>query len=84
MRPVLALVLLLALATGAEAKRSPAPVERLTPSPAELAIFIGPAGAMLESDYFRAPGATLAGRGLFPCRLRLDLFAKTRLADTCR
>jgi hypothetical protein len=84
MRPVLAVVLLLALATGAEAKHGPAPAKRLTPSPAELAIFMGPAGAMLESDYFRAPGATLAGRGLFPCRLRLDLFAKTRLAETCR
>lgn len=83
MRPMFALILLLAFATGAEAKHSPVPVERLTPSPAELAIFTGPAGAMLESDYFRAPGARLAGAGLFPCRLRLDLFSKTRMAQTC-
>lgn len=84
MRPVLALVLLLTLPAVAQASRGPAPEKRLTPSPADWAIFTGPAGAMLESDYFRAPGANLAGSGLFPCRLDLDLFNKTRLTMTCR
>jgi hypothetical protein len=46
-------------------------------------MFVGPAGAMLESDYFRAPAANLAGDGLFPCKLDLDLLAKARLAATC-
>jgi hypothetical protein len=80
---VLAFVLLIALSAAAQASRGPAPDKRLTPSPAEWTIFTGPAGAMLESDYFRAPGANLAGNGLFPCKLDLDLFAKTRLAATC-
>jgi hypothetical protein len=83
MRPVLALLLLATLSAAAQASRGPAPEKRLTPSPADWAMFVGPAGAMLESDYFRAPAANLAGDGLFPCKLDLDLLAKARLAATC-
>jgi hypothetical protein len=84
MRPALAFVLLVALSAAAEANYGPAPQKRLTPSPSDWAMFVGPAGAMLESDYFRAPAANVAGDGLFPCKLDLDLLAKTRLAMTCR
>jgi hypothetical protein len=84
MRAVIPLLLLLILPAAAQASHGSAPTKRLTPSPADWAMFTGPAGAMLESDYFRAPGANLAGSGLFPCKLDLDLFAKTRLATTCR
>ena len=83
MRPALAFILLAALSAAAQASHGPTPEKRLTPSPADWAIFTGPAGAMLESDYFRAPGANLAGSGLFPCKLDLDLLAKTQLAATC-
>jgi hypothetical protein len=48
------------------------------------AIFMGPAGAMLESDYFRAPQG-LFSRGNRSCRLRRNSNGKTlRLAYSCR
>ena len=38
---------------------------------------------MLEADYFRAPQAPFAAGRVFPCRLQLRMFEKTRLAQSC-
>jgi len=42
----------------------------------------GPAGAMLERNYFQAPPPFAAG-GL-PCRLQSAIFNKVQLAQLCR
>ena len=47
----------------------------------DTAIMTGPAGAMIESNYFNAP-QTGPGRNN-SCRLPLSLFEKTRLARAC-
>ena len=58
--------------TAADAK--PAPTAEIArpdfeSTPAAWSIYLGPAGAMLESDYFNAPqGPFRAGR-IVPCRL---------------
>ena len=39
-------------------------------------------GAMLERDYFQAPQTQL-NAGNLSCRLRLSVFDKARLAQTC-
>jgi hypothetical protein len=43
---------------------------------------IGPAGALLERDYFEAPRSTNSGALL--CRVEPDVFAKVRLTQSCR
>lgn len=83
MRAILALATILAFAGAAFAKPEQAQMPRLTPSPSELAIAIGAAGAMMESDYFRAPSAQFSGNGVFACRLQSEMFSKTRLARAC-
>jgi hypothetical protein len=67
----------------------PASVEPLrSMNPASLArtsteFNIGPAGAMLERDYFRAADTDFySGRQL--CRFEPSMFAKVRLTETCR
>lgn len=69
------------IATAVQAK--PAPVEpiRLTPSIEETSMTTGPAGAMLESDYFRAPQRPLTAGRIFPCRLQM--FDKVKVAQSC-
>ena len=79
--------LLLAGTLVAQAKPTPeidvAP--RLTPTSEDTAVLVGPAGAMLESDYFRAPRPDNSdSRRPFPCRLQLSVFDKARLATSCR
>lgn len=83
MNPLLVLIALVALVGAALAK--PAPIEplRLTHAPEEMAMSVGPAGAMLESDYFRAPAQPVTAGRVFPCRLQLQLFDKTHLAQSC-
>ena len=49
---------------------------------ADATTTVSPARTTLESNYFQAPPEPpSAMRKLFPCRL--DIFAKTRLAQTC-
>lgn len=88
MKAVLAFAVLLSVSAAAQAKLAPvdlAPTEapRLTPAPDDSGIFVGPAGAMLEADYFRAPQTPVAAGRVFPCRLQLQIFEKTRLAQSC-
>jgi hypothetical protein len=49
----------------------------------DTAITTGPAGALIESNYFNAPQAPLGYGSLKSCRLPLSLFEKTRLARAC-
>ena len=83
MRAVLAAVMILAGTAVATAKPEPPLSPRLTPSPAELAIAVGAAGAMMESDYFRAPQAQFSGHGVLACRLQSEMFSKIQLAQAC-
>lgn len=84
MKSMLAAALLLALGVSALAK--PAPV--MPPAKAiiladDSPVLMGPAGATLEQDYFRAPATPFAAQRVFPCRLQMHLFEKTRLAQSC-
>jgi hypothetical protein len=38
---------------------------------------------MLEFGYFRAPQTPVAAGRVFPCRLQLQIFEKTKLAQSC-
>ena len=82
MKALLALAVVLIL--GAAAMAKPAPVDRPAKvvSAEDSAVAISVPGATLESDYFRAPRAPSAS-GMFPCRLQLHVFEKTRLAQSC-
>jgi hypothetical protein len=84
MRTLLALTLLVVFGAAVQAK--PAPVERQPKvlAPEDSAMVTGPIGAMLESDYFRAPQTPSAATRVFPCRLQLRVFDKTQLARACR
>lgn len=83
MKAVLAFAVLLTVSAAAQAKLAPVETPRLTPAPDDSGIFVGPAGAMLEADYFRAPQTPVAAGRVFPCRLQLQIFEKTRLAQSC-
>jgi hypothetical protein len=82
MRSILALTASLVLATAAQAAHGPAPDVKLGPSAGEYAISLEALGAMLESDYFKAPQNTFVSGNT--CRLRFDYFDRGRLSATCR
>jgi hypothetical protein len=88
MKVLIALAVFLApvlFALGATAQAKPAPLEQqsISASLEASAIYSGPSGAMLEQDYFRAPQPLLTAGRIFPCRLQLRVFEKTRLAQSC-
>ena len=83
MRAFLAAAIFLTCATAAQAKPAPTDESRLTPAPADLAIAIGAAGAMMEADYFQAPQAQYSSRGMSVCRLQTEIFSKTQVAQAC-
>ena len=68
--------ILLALTATAVAK--PVPVFARV----DVEINSGPAGAMLEREYFEAPGLPMSGG--MPCRFQSAIFDKVRLAQLCR
>lgn len=82
MKSLLALVLAL-ITAAAIAKPSPVePVRSTNPIALASAEFnVGPAGAMLERNYFRAPEAD-SRSGI--CRSEPNMFAKVRLTQSCR
>jgi len=87
MKVAASVALFFAMTTVAAAK--PAPVEFLRSKSATAAIRsnadfnIGAAGATLERDYFRAQ-ETDSRPGPFLCRFEPSIFAKVRLAQSCR
>jgi hypothetical protein len=80
---VLGIALLLTLSAAAQAKYAPVETPRPTAPPDDSAMFVGPAGAMLESDYFRAPPQQQRSSDSNVCRLQLRVFDKTQLAQSC-
>ena len=84
MKSLLVLVLALA-ATAAAAKPSPVePARSANPLARASAEFnIGPAGATLERNYFRAREAD-SHSGLYLCRFEPSMFAKVRLTQSCK
>ena len=68
-------------AMATQAKPTPVEPIRLTHTSDETALTTGPVGAMLESDYFRAPQRPLTAGRAFPCRLQI--FDKVQLAQSC-
>jgi len=83
MRAFLAAAIFSTCIVAATAKPSPPEELRLTPAPADLAVAVGAAGAMVESDYFRAPQQRYSSRGVSGCRLHTEIFSKLRLAQSC-
>jgi len=83
MKRLIALALFLAVSAVAQAKLAPVELQPAAFSPDGLTVSIGPAGATLEQNYFRAPQPAYAGASVFPCRLQLRIFDKTRLAQSC-
>ena len=84
MKALTAFAMLLALGATAQAKFAPFEGAAIAIASHEMAIAIGPVGALLEADYFRAPQSPIATERIFPCRLRHIVFDKTRLAQSCR
>jgi hypothetical protein len=80
---VFGVALFLTLSAGAEAKYAPVETPRPTAPPDDSAMFVGPAGAMLESNYFRAPPQQQRSSDPNFCRLQLRVFDKTKLAQSC-
>ncbi|HEY6382028.1 MAG TPA: hypothetical protein VIY07_09515 [Pseudolabrys sp.] len=80
--------ILLALTATAVAKPVPVknlnPMEDLNPAFARVDVDInsGPAGAMLEREYFEAHRPPMNGG--MPCRFQSAIFDKVRLAQLCR
>ncbi len=83
MQKFFAFILALTLGAAAQTKLAPVGMQPKVVSPDDLAISTGPAGATLEQDYFRVPQPASATGLVFPCRLQLRLFDKTRLAQSC-
>lgn len=85
MKVVLAPVLLLIFVASAVAKPSPFEVKDV-PSlpPDDNVLYLGPAGAMLESDYFGAPQSLTGANRIFPCRVKLQAAERrTSFAQVC-
>lgn len=72
------------LALPAQAKLVAGEAQQIIAIPAEdTAILTGPAGAMIESNYFNAPQTQIGLGRNNSCRLPPSLFEKTRLARAC-
>ncbi|MGH6666116.1 MAG: hypothetical protein ACREB2_14640 [Pseudolabrys sp.] len=83
MKNYIAILLFLAFAAAAQAKPAPVDPQLVAFSPGDLAISIAPAAAILERQYFQAPQPANTASRIFPCRLQLRVFDKTRLAQSC-
>jgi len=87
MKNLFAVILVLTAATATVAK--PSPIEPVrSANPMALArvsaeFNIGPAGAALERNYFRASKSNFH-LGLYLCRFEQSMFAKVRLTQSCK
>lgn len=87
MKNLVAVLLAFTATTAASAKPSPIEPAR-SANPIAIAraseeFNIGPAGATIERNYFRAPEAG-SHSGLYLCRFEPSMFAKIRLTQSCR
>jgi hypothetical protein len=71
------------LVFNASAEAKLAPVDAQITSISLDAIAAEPSGAMREQAYFSAPQPPLTSGRVFPCRMPLNVFDKTRLARYC-
>jgi hypothetical protein len=78
MRMLLTLAGLIVLSGSASALPSPYAISRPSTAINDSAIYLGPAGALLEADYFHAPQPRYGAGRLFPCQLRLHTIEYTR------
>ncbi len=84
MKVLLALAAIATLATSAAAIPSPFESRVAAPAVDDDALYLGPVGAMLESDYFRVPEPPAGAGRIFPCRVRLRPIGRTpRFAQAC-
>jgi hypothetical protein len=83
MKAAIALALILALGTVAEASLAPVGPHGVTSRPDGTALYTGPAAATVEHAYFRQPPQPVAARRIFPCTVESIVFQKTRLALSC-
>ena len=85
MRMLLALVVLVASAAGVAASPSPFENKRGQPLLADDgALYLGPAGAVLEAGYFNMPQPPVGTARIFPCRLRLHpIERQARFEQVC-
>ena len=87
MKALIAFAVILALGGilggTSQAKLAPLEPQQMATAPDDTDMFAGTAGAMIESDYFRAPQTPFAAGRIFPCRLQVRVFEKTRLAQSC-
>jgi hypothetical protein len=84
-----ALLLAATLGFTAAVQAKPAPLDNIDTPPTPVAfedstVDSGPSGAMLESSYFNAQQAPFTAQRLFPCRVQVRMFDKTRLAQMCK
>jgi hypothetical protein len=83
MKMLPAFAVLLMLGASAAAKLAPVEREQAAPDVGDNALYLGPIGAMLESDYFRVPRHA-GGSRVFPCRFRLQVEAPgARVTQSC-
>ncbi len=87
MKALLGFAALLALSAvfGASAQAMVAPQQNaaLVVTSSDSTILAGPAGALLEANYFRAPPSPSTRNRVFPCRLQMRIFDKISLAQSC-
>jgi hypothetical protein len=82
MRVALITATVVLLTAGAQAKPGNDPELRLSAPASDYAIALAVRGAMLESDYFKAPSQRITSGTT--CRMYFDPFRKDRLASLCR
>lgn len=85
MKVLLASCMLMLLGTTAQANLTP--LQRQTPEDRTdaWAIYTGPAGAMLESDYFQPPNGAFASQRIAPCQvLRNTVGGEVHIIHLCR
>ena len=84
MKPSFAAILLFIFGAGAAvAMPSPYGVERTATVARDSAIYLGPAGAELESSYFRVPAPRRGARRIFPCRFELRAERTGAVVQSC-
>jgi hypothetical protein len=84
MKVLLTSAVLLALCANAAAKLAPFDPEPQRSTMTDDALYLGPIGAMMESDYFNVPRARAGDSRVFPCRPRLQAQShSTQIVQTC-
>jgi hypothetical protein len=84
MKVLLAVAVLAASTINAPAKPSHFASKAVIAAVDDDALYLGPVGAMRESDYFRVPEPPAGAARIFPCRVRLHVIGRTpRFAQVC-